>query len=303
MTITTGIGPFPATATRTVRRGEVELAVYECGNPEGLPVLLIHGWPDTHLLWSRVAALLGGRHRVIAFDNRGVGGSSAPTAVEAYRLEELAADVRAVADAVAPGERLHVLGHDWGSVIGWEVAAAADAATVIASFTSVSGPNLDFLGAYLRGPLTTARLRGTLAQAAASAYTVAFQIPRLPDPVLRVLSGRWPRFLAFFDGLDPALVETAPTLRTDMINGLKLYRANIRTHLRHPRPRPIEVPVQLIVATGDRAVRPVVNAEADRWVPRLTRVEIAARHWSPISHPAELARHTAAFIDRVDAGR
>ncbi|MGK8511113.1 alpha/beta fold hydrolase [Nocardia asiatica] len=303
MTITTSVGPFPAAATRIVRRGEVELAVYECGNPEAVPVLLIHGWPDTHLLWSRVAAQLGGRHRVIAFDNRGAGDSSTPIAVEAYRIEELAADVRAVIDAVAPGERVHVLGHDWGSVIGWEVVAAPDAASAVASFTSVSGPNLDFLGAYLRGPLTAARLRGALAQAVASAYTVAFQIPRLPDPVLRVLSGRWPRFLAFFDGVDPALVETAPTLRADMINNLKLYRANIRSHLRHPRPRPIEVPVQLIVATGDRAVRPVVNAEADRWVPRLTRVEIPARHWSPISHPAELARHTAAFLARVEDAR
>ncbi|WP_280308312.1 alpha/beta fold hydrolase [Nocardia abscessus] len=303
MTITTSVGPFPATATRTVRRGDVELAVFECGNPQGVPVLLIHGWPDTHLLWSRVAALLGGRYRVIAFDNRGAGDSSTPTAVEAYRIEELAADVRAVIDAVAPGERVHVLGHDWGSVIGWEVVAAAEAASAIASFTSVSGPNLDFLGAYLRGPLTAARLRGALGQAVASAYTVAFQIPKLPDPVLRLLSGRWPRFLAFFDGLDPALVETSPTLRADMINSLKLYRANIRSRLRHPRPRPIEVPVQLIVATGDRAVRPVVNAEADRWVPRLSRVEIPARHWSPISHPAELARHTAAFAARIDAGR
>lgn len=70
MAITTSVGPFSAAATRSVRRGDVELAVYECGNPEGVPVLLIHGWPDTHLLWSRVAALLGGRHRVIAFDNR-----------------------------------------------------------------------------------------------------------------------------------------------------------------------------------------------------------------------------------------
>lgn len=303
MTITTSIGPFPATATRTVHRGDVELAVYECGNPDGIPVLLIHGWPDTHVLWSRVGALLAGRHRVIAFDNRGAGNSSAPTDVAAYRIEELAADVRAVIDAVAPGERVHVLGHDWGSVIGWELVAAPDATSVIASFTSVSGPNLDFLGAYLRGPVTAARLRGSLAQAIASAYTVAFQIPGLPNPVLRVLSNHWPRFLGFFDGLDPALVETAPTLRTDMINNLKLYRANIRTHLRHPRPRPIEVPVQLIVATGDRAVRPVVNAEAGRWVPNLTRAEISARHWSPISHPAELARHTAAFVDRIGAAR
>ncbi|WP_327111226.1 alpha/beta fold hydrolase [Nocardia sp. NBC_01730] len=302
MATTTG-GPFPASATRTVRRGAVELAVYECGEPAAQPVLLVHGWPDTHLLWNRVAALLAGRLRVIAFDNRGAGDSSVPAGVAAYRVEELAADVRAVIEAVAPGERVHVLGHDWGSVIGWELVSAPDAASAIASFTSVSGPNLDFLGAYLRGPFSPVWLRGALSQAIASAYTVAFQIPGLPNPALRVLSNRWPRFLALFDGLNPELVVTAPTLRADMINNLKLYRANIRTHLRNPRPRRIDVPVQVIVSTGDRAVRPVVNAAADRWVANLTRSEIPARHWSPISHPADLARRTAAFVDRIGADR
>lgn len=298
MTISTA-GPFPATATTTVRRGDVELAVFECGDPAGIPILLVHGWPDTHILWNRVAARLADRYRVIAFDNRGAGESTVPTQVSAYRIEELAADVRAVADAVAPGQRVHVLGHDWGSVIGWELVSDPDAENRIASFSSVSGPNLDFLGAYLRGPFSSARLRGALAQGIASAYTVAFQIPGLPNPVLRALSRRWPRFLAFFDGLDPALVQTAPTLRADMINNLKLYRANIRAHLRNPRPRPIGVPVQLIVSTGDRAVRPVVHAEAEQWVGNLTRTEIAARHWSPISHPEALADRTAEFVDRV----
>ncbi|MEV0298417.1 hypothetical protein [Nocardia sp. NPDC050710] len=84
-----------------------------------------------------------------------------------------------------------------------------------------------------------------------------------------------------------------------MINNLKLYRANIRAHLGNPRPRRIDLPVQLIVSTGDRAVRPVVNAEAGHWVSDLTRTEISARHWSPISHPADLARHTAEFAARV----
>ncbi|MGV9818953.1 alpha/beta fold hydrolase [Nocardia xishanensis] len=302
MTISTA-GPFPATATTTVRRGDVELAVFECGDPGGTPILLVHGWPDTHILWNRVAALLADRYRVIAFDNRGAGDSTVPADVPAYRIEELATDVRAVVDAVAPGQRVHVLGHDWGSVIGWELVSDPAAGDRIASFSSVSGPNLDFLGAYLRGPLSAARLRGSLAQGIASAYTVAFQIPGLPNPVLRALSARWPRFLAFFDGLDPALVQTAPTLRADMINNLKLYRANIRAHLRNPRPRPVSVPVQLIVSTGDRAVRPVVHAEADRWVADLTRSEIAARHWSPISHPEALAARTAEFVDRVAVSR
>ncbi len=188
--------PFPTLPTRTVRRGDIELAVFECGNTDGPAIILVHGWPDTHTLWNGVATLLADRFRVIAFDNRGAGASTVPAEVAAYRIEELAADVRAVAEAVAPGERVHVLGHDWGSVIGWELASMPDAAGAIASFTSVSGPNLDFLGAYLRGPFSLARLRNSLAQGVASAYTVAFQIPGLPDPVLRGLSGRWPRFLS-----------------------------------------------------------------------------------------------------------
>ncbi|HLS78545.1 MAG TPA: alpha/beta fold hydrolase [Nocardia sp.] len=280
----------------TVCREGVDLAVFACGDPEAVPVLLIHGWPDTHLLWTEVAARLARDFRVIAFDNRGAGRSSAPAEVAAYRLEELAADVYAVLDAVVPGRKAHVLGHDWGSVLGWEVAADPRAAQRIASFTALSGPNLDFLGAYLRGPLSLARVRGAVEQGLASAYTVAFQIPGMAEPVLRVLSRRWPKFLAFFDGLDAERVRTAPTLLPDMLNNLKLYRANIRPRMRDPRPRPIEVPVQLLVASGDRAVRPVVNAEASRWVADLTTTSFDARHWSPISHPQDVASHFAAFV-------
>ncbi|RJO77005.1 alpha/beta fold hydrolase [Nocardia panacis] len=291
----TSTSPFPAEPTRIVRRGGVELAVFEAGAPAGPPLILIHGWPDTHLLWRRVANLLADRFRLIAFDNRGAGASTVPAAVADYRLTELAADVLAVADATAPDRPVHILGHDWGSVIGWEVVSTPGAAARIATFTSVSGPNLDFLGAYLRGPFSLARLRGSLTQAFASSYTVAFQIPGLPNPLLRVLSRRWPKFLAGFDGLDPAVVDPAPTLHADMVNNLKLYRANIRSHLQHPNPRPVEVPVQVIVSTGDPAVRPVVHAEADRWVSDLTTSELAARHWSPLSHPADLAERTAEF--------
>ncbi|WP_051027701.1 alpha/beta fold hydrolase [Nocardia higoensis] len=290
------------TARASVRRDGVELAVFECGDPAGVPVLLIHGWPDTHLLWDEVASRLPAGFRVIAFDNRGAGASSAPAAVADYRIEELAADVFAVLDAVAPGQRAHILGHDWGSVLGWEVVADPRARDRIASFTALSGPNLDFLGAYLRGPFSLARLRGTVEQGIASAYTIAFQIPGMAEPVLRLLSRRWPKFLAFFDELDADRVRPAPTLLPDMLNNLKLYRANIRPRMRDPHPRPIEVPVQLLVASGDRAVRPVVNAEAPRWVRDLTTTSFDARHWSPISHPDEVARHFATFVTARSAG-
>ncbi|MBF6371134.1 alpha/beta hydrolase, partial [Nocardia puris] len=61
MTATRAESPF-ASGT-VVRRGDVELAVFQCGDPAAPPLLLIHGWPDTHLLWNEVAARLAGRFR------------------------------------------------------------------------------------------------------------------------------------------------------------------------------------------------------------------------------------------------
>ena len=59
----------------------VRIAVYEEGNREGPTVVLVHGFPDSHVLWDGVVPLLAERFRVIRYDNRGVGLASAPTPV------------------------------------------------------------------------------------------------------------------------------------------------------------------------------------------------------------------------------
>ncbi|AQA21273.1 alpha/beta hydrolase fold family protein [Rhodococcus sp. MTM3W5.2] len=294
----------PAVA-RTVRSGSVELAVFEQGNPTGPTLVLVHGWPDTHQLWEHVVPHLTDRFRVVSYDTRGSGRSTVPTAVADYRLEFLAQDLFAVLDAVSPDRPVHLLAHDWGSVESWQAVCEPGAERRIASYTSVSGPNLDHLGTWLRAGFSNPTPRGVykrLTQAVASAYTVLFQTPGLgPLPFRLGMSRIWPTFLRFFDGLDPALVHPAPTLRSDMINGLKRYRANIRPKLRHPADRRTTVPVQLILSTRDRAVRPVGYEDIDRWVSDLRRREIPAGHWSPISHAADLARLTVEFVDGVIA--
>ena len=50
----------------------VRIAVYEEGNPDGPTVVLVHGWPDSHVLWDGVAPLLADRFRIVRYDNRGV---------------------------------------------------------------------------------------------------------------------------------------------------------------------------------------------------------------------------------------
>jgi len=120
------------------------------GNPDGPTVVLVHGWPDSHVLWDGVVPGLADRFRIIRYDNRGVGKSSAPKPISAYKIARLADDLAAVIAAVArPGEPVHLLGHDWGSVATWEYLSRPGASVPVASFTSVSGPSSAIYWGYL----------------------------------------------------------------------------------------------------------------------------------------------------------
>jgi pimeloyl-ACP methyl ester carboxylesterase len=293
--------------TTVVNEG-MQLAVFETGNPDGDTIVLVHGWPDTHELWSHIVPLLADKFRVITYDSRGAGESTVPQERAAYRLSSLASDFYAVLDAVSPGRPVHVLAHDWGAVEVWEAAAEPRAIDRIASYTSISGPNLDHLAMWSRARLTTPSwtgLKQVFAQLRASWYTVTFHIPGLSTlRIKRQFAKGWPAFLQEFSNVDPALVTQNPTLFSDASNGTNLYRANLIPRMLNPRERYIDVPVQLIINTEDVAVRPYHYEDTHRWVKNLTRNDIPAGHWSPISHAAEIAALTDEFIDclprRVD---
>ncbi len=65
---------------RIVARDDVRLAVYEQGNPAARdpPLVLVHGWPDTHDLWRHVIPHLADRFRIVSYDTRGAGASTSP---------------------------------------------------------------------------------------------------------------------------------------------------------------------------------------------------------------------------------
>jgi pimeloyl-ACP methyl ester carboxylesterase len=91
----------------------------------GPPVLLLHGWPDSHRLWRhQVPALTAAGYRCIVPDLRGFGGSDRPADVGAYALPLLAGDVLGLLDQLGI-DRAHVVGHDWGAALAWAVAAFA----------------------------------------------------------------------------------------------------------------------------------------------------------------------------------
>lgn len=92
--------------------------VYGAKN-EGPGIIMLHGHPETSIMWEPLAAEAARRgYRVIAFDQRGYSPGAKPDGVAAYRADSQVADVIAVADK-AGFDRFHLVGHDWGAVIGW----------------------------------------------------------------------------------------------------------------------------------------------------------------------------------------
>ena len=285
---------------RTVRRGDVELAVFVGGNPDGPPVVLVHGWPDTHHLWAGVVDHLAEDFRVVAYDTRGQGESTDPGSVAAFALAELADDLFAVADAVSPDQPVHVLAHDWGSVGVWEAVCRPGAEERIASFTSISGPNLDHMSAWVRRSVarpTPGSLVPVVAQGLASAYVGVFVSPVAPF-LFRSLADRerWKDFLRRTDDFEPPEEAIAGTLVDDMVSGLRYYRANLGLRRHARRPRTTDVPVLQMVPTRDRAIRPASLDEAARWVLSLERVEVPYGHWVPMAAPDVVAAETTGFI-------
>ena len=111
---------------------------------DGPALLLLHGFPETSIMWDPlIESAESAGFRVVAFDQRGYSPLARPAGVDAYRLPELVADVFAVADAVG-FERFHLVGHDWGAIVGW-AAAGQDRARIL-SFVSLSIPHPGAIG-------------------------------------------------------------------------------------------------------------------------------------------------------------
>ena len=106
----------------TIGVNGINLSVHVDGPEDGRPVLLLHGFPDSHNIWRhQVAALTAAGYRTIVPDQRGYGESDAPEGVDAYAVPTIALDAIGVLDALGI-ERAIVVGHDWGASVAWLVA-------------------------------------------------------------------------------------------------------------------------------------------------------------------------------------
>ena len=95
------------------------------GPPDGPPVILLHGFPESHRTWREIAPKLRDTFRLVMPGQRGFAASDCPQEVEAYKTARLVDDVFALADALSI-DRFSLVGHDWGGAVAWAAAMRGD---------------------------------------------------------------------------------------------------------------------------------------------------------------------------------
>jgi pimeloyl-ACP methyl ester carboxylesterase len=245
---------------------------------EGIPVLLLHGFPDTSRLWrAQVAALAGAGFRAIAPDLRGRGRSERPADGD-YALPTVVRDVTGILDALGV-ERAHVVGHDWGAGVAWLLAALAPERVDRLVAISVGLPGTGGL------PDLEALQKGW--------YRLLFALDTAEDlftrrdwHLMRTLLASHPETEEWLRELaDPAALTAA----------LGWYRSNLPIDRLVPAGPartlpPVQAPTLGIWSAGDaflteEAMRRSADGIAGPW--RYERIEDAG-HWVPLDQPNRL---------------
>jgi pimeloyl-ACP methyl ester carboxylesterase len=250
------------------------------GPETGELVVLLHGFPQTSHCWTQVLETIAAAcYRAVAPDQRGYSPNARPTAVRAYHLPELVADVLAIADALGAA-RFHLVGHDWGGVVAWTLAGQHP--RQVATLTAVSTPH----------PRAFARavLAGT--QAVRSAYIPLFRTPRLPELLLGANQQRGLRLLLAQNGLGADWVDSYARALAQpgaLSAALAWYRAATPFSLRAPR---VQAPTLYVWGSSDAALGPRAAVTTGRWVTGAYRFEVlpGAGHWLPEHHAEQLGR-------------
>jgi haloacetate dehalogenase len=268
----------------------------------GSPVLLLHGFPETHLCWQRVAPRLAGAHSVVAPDLRGYGASQAPSGGvrgEGYSKREMAGELVELMAALGH-ERFAVVGHDRGARVAYRLALdhpeRVTRAGVINILPTVeqfermgAGPSLGFWPWFLLAQPAPFPERMVGADPAGLLEHVFATWPSSPEAIAPASRDAYLRAL------------TVPTIAAMCAD----YRASFYLDRRHDAEdraagRRVGVPVLLV--TGEDETQLADAADIWRaWADDLTAAQLPGGHFTPEEAPGELSDILAAFLGGNEA--
>ncbi|SEO67347.1 Pimeloyl-ACP methyl ester carboxylesterase [Halogranum amylolyticum] len=228
-----------------VETNGVRLHTVQTGPEDGPLVVLLHGFPEFWYGWhDLLRPLSNAGYRVVVPDQRGYNLSDKPDGVDAYHLDELAADVVGLVDALG-AESAYLVGHDWGAAVAWWVALHHPDRVEKLCVVNVPHPHV-----------FDRTMRRHWDQRFRSWYVLFFQLPVVPELVSRV-HGWQPLVRTMRRTSLPGTFTVAdferyreawnrPGAFRAMLNW---YRAIVRSR---PRPRRTRVTVPTLVVWGER---------------------------------------------------
>jgi pimeloyl-ACP methyl ester carboxylesterase len=258
------------------------------GPDDGIPILLLHGFPQNATMWDALSpALHAAGLRTIAPDQRGYSPGARPADVKAYALAECVADAVALLDAFGL-DAAHVAGHDWGAAVAWGLAAGYPERVHTVTALSVPHPR-----AFGRALLTSPD------QLRRSAYILLFRRAGTAEKLLLDDDARRLRGVFAGSGLDGAAVNryVAPMLAPGALTAaLNWYRA-LDLAGRHGVGK-VSAPTTYVWSDGDRAIGRVAAEKCGSEVTgeyRFVKLP-GVSHWIPDEAPRTVAD---AIIDRA----
>ncbi|MGA5624330.1 alpha/beta fold hydrolase [Streptomyces cellulosae] len=245
---------------------------------DGSPVVLLHGFPQTHLMWRHVAQRLAGEHTVICPDLRGYGASDKPAADSpgVYAKRTMAADVVALAGALGH-DRFALVGHDRGALVAFRAGLDHPEAVTHLGILDVV-PTLDMWDV----------LHGVSAAVAFHLYLMA-QPPGLPETMIAGSADAF--FGSFLDAWATGPDALPPEVRNAYLRASRAavpsivadYRASATVDIEHDRAD---------LDAGTRLTMPVTVLQQD-WGAQLGYDAAAVwRAWAPdLDHRLTEAGH------------
>lgn len=259
--------------------GDLTFDVAVWGPRSGTPIVLLHGFPETAASWRGVAERLADAGmRVYAPNQRGYSPGARPTGVDAYRAELLGADIIGLFGALGI-PKAHLVGHDWGAVVAWIVAAKNP--DRVTSLTAVSIPHPTAFGWAVREDPD---------QQQRSSYFTLFRQEGKAEHVLQKDDSTALRSL-FGDAVPPNLVQEHVSVLSEpgaLTAALNWYRAMSSEMEQLP---PVTVPTTYVWSTGDLAMGRAGAERCSEFVdaPYEFLILDDATHWIPEERPRELA--------------
>lgn len=277
------------------RRGDLAFEVIDSGPIDGIPIVLLHGFPQRGNAWDEVAARLHDAGlRTFAPDQRGYSPGARPRSRFAYRVKQIVADTVALIDEIGSGGTsradvargtVHLAAHDWGAMIGW--ATAARHPERVASLTAVS---VGHPRAFFRALVTSDQFRR-------SYYMALFQIPILPERSLSKPGAWGQRELKNIGMSDEGLDQFRREIVGDgaLRGGLNWYRS--LPLLSAKDLAKVSVPTTLVWSDDDAALgRRMAELTARHVAAPYEMVELPGSHWLLEEHPDAVADAVTARV-------